>query len=157
MTCRVPYAYPQTLASVIESRRDAHARAYQDEPPNTVVLREGEHYQPSSKGSKKGNASAESVGDVLSGTGACSGRVEGTARVLMSMAEAARFQKGDILVAKQTDPGWGPLFVLRRLVLTRRTPSHGAIVARSLAFRPLSVLRSLLIYCRWRASRGRRR
>ena len=85
--------YPQTLASVIESRRDAHARAYQDEPPNTVVLREGEHYQPSSKGSKKGNASAESVGDVLSGTGACSGRVEGTARVLMSMAEAARFQK----------------------------------------------------------------
>ena len=95
--------YPQTLASVIESRRDAHACAYQDEPPNTVVLREGEHYRPSSKGSKKGNVSAES-GRCLSGTGACSGRVEGTARVLMSMAEAARFQKGDILVAKQTDP-----------------------------------------------------
>ena len=124
--------YPQTLASVIESRRDAHARAYQDEPPNTVVLREGEHYQPSSKGSKKGNASAESAGDVLSGTGACSGRVEGTARVLMSMAEAARFQKGDILVAKQTDPGWGPLFVLAGgLVLERGgLLSHGAIVAR---------------------------
>ena len=46
--------YPQTLASVIESRRDAHARAYQDEPPNTVVLREGEHYQPSKQGLQEG-------------------------------------------------------------------------------------------------------
>ena len=50
----------------------------------------------------------------------------------MSMAEAARFQKGDILVAKQTDPGWGPLFVLAGgLVLERGgLLSHGAIVAR---------------------------
>ena len=125
-----------------------------------MVLREGEHYQPSSKGSKKGNASAESVGDVLSGTGACSGRVEGTARVLMSMAEAARFQKGDILVAKQTDPGWGPLFVLAGgLVLERGgLLSHGAIVAREFGIPAVvGVEGSLLIYCRWRASRGRRR
>jgi rifampicin phosphotransferase len=39
---------------------------------------------------------------------------------------------GDVLVARQTDPGWGPVFFLiRGLVLERGGMlSHGAIIAR---------------------------
>ena len=126
--------YPETLAQTILSRRDAHAMAFQFETPNTISLHDGEHYRPDSSrrnnGARAGEAAAQ--GTTLTGTGACSGVAEGTARVLGSMAEAARFQKGDILVAKQTDPGWGPLFVLAGgLVLERGgLLSHGAIVAR---------------------------
>jgi pyruvate,water dikinase len=40
--------------------------------------------------------------------------------------------KGDILVTRQTDPGWGPiLFLVRGLVMERGGMlSHGAILAR---------------------------
>ena len=40
--------------------------------------------------------------------------------------------RGDILVTRQTDPGWGPiLFLVRGLVMERGGMlSHGAILAR---------------------------
>jgi pyruvate,water dikinase len=48
------------------------------------------------------------------------------------MSESGLLAAGDILVARQTDPGWGPVFFLiKGLVLERGGMlSHGAIIAR---------------------------
>ena len=79
---------------------------------------------------------AESVSpddpNVLRGIGASRGRVEGIARVVMTPAEAARIQPGEILVTRATDPGWTPVFsLISGLVLEIGGQlSHGAIVAR---------------------------
>jgi pyruvate,water dikinase len=56
----------------------------------------------------------------------------GTARIAHSPQEAAHVQRGEILVARSTDPGWTPAFALASgLVLeVGGQLSHGAIVAR---------------------------
>ena len=52
--------------------------------------------------------------------------------MLRDVTEAARLVRGDVLVTRQTDPGWGPLFFLiSGLVIERGGMlSHGAIIAR---------------------------
>lgn len=68
----------------------------------------------------------------LKGVGACGGTVTAHAAVLQDVSEFSRLSQGDILVTRQTDPGWGPLFFLiRGLVIERGGMlSHGAILAR---------------------------
>ena len=48
------------------------------------------------------------------------------------MTEAHKLHAGDILVTRQTDPGWGPVFpLIAGLVMERGGMlSHGAIIAR---------------------------
>jgi phosphoenolpyruvate synthase/pyruvate phosphate dikinase len=52
--------------------------------------------------------------------------------VLESVLESAKLNKGDILVTKQTDPGWAMVFPLIGGLIVERggALSHGAIVAR---------------------------
>jgi pyruvate,water dikinase len=52
--------------------------------------------------------------------------------VLSEVSQAAGLAAGDILVTRQTDPGWAPAFVqIAGLVLERGGMlSHGAILAR---------------------------
>jgi pyruvate,water dikinase len=52
--------------------------------------------------------------------------------VLADVTEAHRLAAGDILVTRQTDPGWGPVFpLISGLVMERGGMlSHGAIIAR---------------------------
>jgi rifampicin phosphotransferase len=71
---------------------------------------------------------------VLVGVPASAGVVQGRAAVLEGIADANRLQRGDVLVARQTDPGWAPLFFLvKGLVLERGGMlSHGSILAREL-------------------------
>jgi pyruvate,water dikinase len=68
----------------------------------------------------------------MRGVGACGGRAAGPAAVLADVAEIGRLRGGEVLVTRQTDPGWGPAFFLvRGLVLERGGMlSHGAILAR---------------------------
>jgi pyruvate,water dikinase len=68
----------------------------------------------------------------LTGVAACGGRVTGRATVLRDATEAAQLAQGDVLVTRQTDPGWAPVFFLiSGLVIERGGMlSHGAIVAR---------------------------
>jgi pyruvate,water dikinase len=68
----------------------------------------------------------------LEGWAASPGVVEGTARVLDSLADGGRMARGDVLVAEATDPSWTPLLLVAGgLVLEEGGPlSHGAIVAR---------------------------
>lgn len=77
-----------------------------------------------------GSVSAD--GKTLRGIAASRGRISGRAVVLGGVHEAARLQSGDILVTRQTDPGWICVFpVISGIVIERGGMlSHGAIVAR---------------------------
>jgi len=68
----------------------------------------------------------------LSGLGASPGRARGKARIIRDVAELARVADGEILVARQTDPGWTPAFSrLAGLVLeTGGVLAHGASLCR---------------------------
>jgi pyruvate,water dikinase len=70
---------------------------------------------------------------VLQGLGCCPGVVKGLARVVSSPHDHSLLQ-GEILVAKETDPGWISLFPLASGLLIERGSmlSHSAIVAREL-------------------------
>jgi pyruvate,water dikinase len=60
------------------------------------------------------------------------GVAQGVARVVRSLAEAAKVQPGDILVAETTAPPWTPLFATVAAVVTDTggVLSHCAVVAR---------------------------
>lgn len=69
----------------------------------------------------------------LKGTGACPGIVKGRVRVVLD-PRGARLEPGEILVARQTDPGWVVLFPAAAGLLVERGSllSHSAIVSREL-------------------------
>jgi len=74
-------------------------------------------------------------GDVI-----CEGRAigqrigSGTARVVRSLADMARVQPGDVLVADMTDPDWEPVMKRSAAIVTNRggRTCHAAIIAREL-------------------------
>jgi phosphoenolpyruvate synthase/pyruvate phosphate dikinase len=67
----------------------------------------------------------------LVGLPVSAGTIEGTARVVLDMAEA-NLEAGDILVTAYTDPSWTPLFVAIGGLVTEvgGLMTHGAVVAR---------------------------
>lgn len=72
-------------------------------------------------------------GETRRGLGCCPGVVRGRARVVSDPRHAA-LDKGDILVAERTDPGWVMLFPAAAGLLVERGSllSHSAIVAREM-------------------------
>jgi phosphoenolpyruvate synthase/pyruvate phosphate dikinase len=66
------------------------------------------------------------------GLAASGGRIKARVKVLQSVLEGEKIEKGDILVTKQTDPGWAMVFPLIGGLIVERggALSHGAIVAR---------------------------
>jgi pyruvate,water dikinase len=70
--------------------------------------------------------------DVIQGLGASPGTVQGTAKVVRSLNEASKLQKGDIMVCEMTMPPWTPLFSIVGAVVadTGGPLSHCAIVSR---------------------------
>jgi len=66
------------------------------------------------------------------GLSACGGEITGVVKILEGIHEIAKLEKGDILVTKQTDPGWICAFPLISGLIVERGGmlSHGAIVAR---------------------------
>jgi pyruvate,water dikinase len=124
--------FPHQLRALISLRRQAHRELGARRLPDQMLLAQGEF--PCDDGTGAGE-SPEPHGDsgrVLTGLSACGGQAEGRAVVLRDLSEATRLQAGDVLVTRQTDPGWGPVFFLiRGLVLERGGMlSHGAIIAR---------------------------
>jgi phosphoenolpyruvate synthase/pyruvate phosphate dikinase len=69
---------------------------------------------------------------VLQGVGCSAGQVQGTVRVIHSLAESAQVKPGDILVTRYTNPSWTPLFSLVVAVILEDGGmlSHAAVVAR---------------------------
>jgi len=75
---------------------------------------------------------ADSDPNELKGFAACRGVVEGTARIVKSVDEISRLQKGDILVCQVTNPTWAPIFgkIAAAVSDIGGSMSHAAIVAR---------------------------
>jgi pyruvate,water dikinase len=69
---------------------------------------------------------------VLHGVPASSGKITGKARIITDPADSATFNKGEILVAPFTDPGWTPLFLTASALVMEvgGMMCHGAVVAR---------------------------
>jgi pyruvate,water dikinase len=69
---------------------------------------------------------------MINGNGASAGSVTGTARVILSLDDAERLNRGEILVCPATMPPWTPLFAVASAVVTDHggVLSHTAIVAR---------------------------
>src|SRR5262249_58158388 len=67
----------------------------------------------------------------LAGTAASAGVVEGRARVVRKL-EGSTLERGEILIAPDTDPAWTPLFPLASGLVTevRGLMTHGAVGAR---------------------------
>ena len=108
------------LAAVAAARRAAYAYWFTQPTPDAL------------DGAGAPVAVAAADGAVLTGMAASPGQVTGRARVVLTPAEAARLEPGDILVTRATDPGWTPVFsIIGGAVLEiGGALSHGAIVAR---------------------------
>ena len=70
--------------------------------------------------------------NAIVGLSVCGGIIKGRAKVLSSVMEASKLELGDILVTRQTDPGWVVVFPLISGLIVERGGmlSHGAIVSR---------------------------
>lgn len=77
-------------------------------------------------------AATNSDGNTLVGTGVSCGNVTARARVVLDFKDSSALQKGEILVAPVTDPGWTPLFLVAGGLVMEVGGSmcHGAVVAR---------------------------
>ncbi|HYR82613.1 MAG TPA: PEP/pyruvate-binding domain-containing protein [Terriglobia bacterium] len=121
--------FPGALAETIALRRRAHELAGNFVALDTFTLREGAYLRRGDEGLD--SSSLDSTLD-MTGISACGGMVTARAAVLESVADAHMLRIGDILVTRQTDPGWAPVFsLIRGLVIERGGMlSHGAIIAR---------------------------
>jgi pyruvate,water dikinase len=78
------------------------------------------------------SAGSETDSKEVRGFAASSGVVEGPARIVKSVEEISRLQKGDILVCQVTNPTWAPIFqkIVAAVSDIGGSMSHAAIVAR---------------------------
>jgi phosphohistidine swiveling domain-containing protein len=119
--------FAASAGELVALRRRAHEAFAAMQPPDVMTAAEGEY-----PACTPDLAAPHASGAELRGTSVCGGVAIGRARVLLHVDEACGLEAGDILVTRQTDPGWAPVFVaIRGLVLERGGMlSHGAILAR---------------------------
>ena len=134
--------FPYRVPELVALRKREHAALAAMQPPATVTVPLGEYLPLGSRGDqgepvgRHGTADRHveqtPVSSTLRGTGASGGTAAGPAAVLGDVRDAARLRGGDVLVTRQTDPGWAPVFgLVSGLVIERGgLLSHGAIVAR---------------------------
>ncbi len=108
---------------LIERRRRGHA-AHELLSPPRVMTSEGEVFTGEHR-------SEEAPAGALVGLAVSAGVVEGRARIVTDLADAA-VEPGDVLVTVHTDPSWSPLFVAISGLVTEvgGRMTHGAVVAR---------------------------
>ena len=102
--------------------------------PETFLTSEGEYFLSDNEKSDHKVQKPHAEQHLLKGTGACGGQVLGRAAVLRDITEMHNLSMGDVLITRQTDPGWAPVFYLAKGLVMERGGmlSHGAIVAREL-------------------------
>lgn len=108
---------------VINNRKNEY-KLYEKLTPPRVITSDGEIITGKYK---RENLPAEAI----VGLPVSSGVIEGRARVILNM-EDADLEDGDILVTAFTDPGWTPLFVSIKGLVTEvgGLMTHGAVIAR---------------------------
>ena len=124
--------FPYTVSSLVELRRSTLSRLGQMTLPDSMTLPEGAYSSPLNEAGRQEPCGTENDSNTMSGIGVCGGRVTARATVLTDVSESGRLTAGDILVTRQTDPGWAPVFfVVKGLIMERGGMlSHGAIIAR---------------------------
>ncbi|OPY71482.1 MAG: Phosphoenolpyruvate synthase [Syntrophorhabdus sp. PtaU1.Bin002] len=107
-----------TIAGLIGERKQQYEMSKREQAPDLV-------FHDMSAGSF-------SVEDSMHGIGCSPGVAKGCARVLRDISETKLLEPGEILVASHTDPGWTPLFLICKGLVTETGGflSHGATVAR---------------------------
>lgn len=108
---------------LIGKRKDEY-KLYEKLTPPRVITSDGEIIAGAYK---RENLPAEAI----AGLAVSSGVIEGRARVILNMEDAA-LEDGDILVTAFTDPSWTPLFVSVKGLVTEvgGLMTHGAVIAR---------------------------
>lgn len=122
---------PESTRATVEARKLEHSRLSKVVPPDAFTLPEGASFDVAAV-DRQVSPELAATSNALTGTSACAGRVTGRATVLETVTQSGRLARGDVLVTKQTDPGWGPaFFLISGLVIERGGMlSHGAIIAR---------------------------
>ena len=125
--------FPYHTKQLAELRRAGHEQLSGMQPSDVFVLPHGMYLptKPRDHSLHTGDSLKEAESELV-GVGACGGRVTAPAAILHDISECRKLNKGDVLVTRQTDPGWGPVFFLiKGLVMERGGMlSHGAILAR---------------------------
>lgn len=125
--------YAHQSIELIQLRKRGHEQLSEMVPEDSFLLPFGDYLpvMASKLDSKEEKISADSQTQ-LEGIGACGGKATAPAAILTDVSECHLLNQGDILVTRQTDPGWGPVFFLiKGLVMERGGMlSHGAILAR---------------------------
>lgn len=118
-----------TDTKCVNARRAEMAKNQTWAAPDSFVLPKGEEYFYSPNVDAQG---VTVISDLLSGLSACGGQASGTAAVVLDVSEIDRIRKDQILVTRQTDPGWASVFFLVKGLVIERGGllSHGAIIAR---------------------------
>jgi rifampicin phosphotransferase len=108
---------------IISKRKDEY-KFYEKLTPPRVITSDGEIITGQYK---RENLPAHAI----VGLPVSSGVIEGRARVIFNMEDAV-LEEGDILVTTFTDPGWTPLFVSIKGLITEvgGLMTHGAVIAR---------------------------
>ncbi len=116
--------FAMNIMPEIEKRRKRRSENKKSRHPRRL-MQIGETWKPLYDESEETSAD-------MNGIGCSSGLVEGPVRVIEDESMFVHLQKGEILVAKSTNPGWTPLFVSAAGVITEigGALSHGAIIAR---------------------------
>ena len=127
--------FPYGVHELVDLRLREHALLAEMHPPDTVRLGESEYLQqgtPVETVPAQETSPDQQDGATLRGVGACGGRAEARAAVLADVRDARQLERGDVLVTRQTDPGWAPVFCLISGLIIERGGmlSHGAIIAR---------------------------
>lgn len=108
---------------IISKRKDEY-KLYEKLTPPRVITSDGEIIT--------GEYKRENLPpNAIAGLPVSSGVIEGRARVILNM-ENADLEDGDILITSFTDPGWTPLFVSIKGLVTEvgGLMTHGAVIAR---------------------------
>jgi len=123
--------FPHHIRSLVRLRQQAHREVSATTPPDTIRLAAGD-YLPAVPSEEPEGAVNRGSNQSFSGVGACGGSTSGRAAILRDVTQSHLLSPGDVLVTRQTDPGWGPVFpLISGLVMERGGMlSHGAIIAR---------------------------
>ena len=127
------FLYPETIPELIRARREAAARASADRRPLPSFFVAGEGAEYEGRLDEVGSPAASGGARRWRGVGVSPGSATGIARVIVDpVKQAGQLRPGDVLVARVTDPGWTPLFLIASAAVVERGGmlSHAAIVAR---------------------------
>jgi len=115
--------FSEDVRRLIDSRKRAHEQ-YKKRTPPRVMTSEGEVIMGV-------RSDVEAPKGALIGTPVSAGVAEGYVKVVLK-PEDAKLNKGEILVAPFTDPGWTPLFysVQALVVEIGGMMTHGSVIAR---------------------------